>query len=71
MNPQDQAARTLAAAESVRDVVLGAEGRVIPTRAPRTPPRAAYRGGLRRRQAWLKKAEQSLDNPHPGGRSFE
>jgi hypothetical protein len=58
----------LAHANHVRDVV---EGGVIPTRAPRTPPHTAYRGGLRRRQAWLKKAGESLDNPYPGGRSFE
>jgi hypothetical protein len=52
--------QVLAAANRVRDIVLGAEGRVIPTRTPRTPPRAAFRTNVRGRKAWLDQAAVEL-----------
>jgi hypothetical protein len=57
MNPRDQAARTLAAADHVRVVVLSAEGKVLRTR---TPPRGAYRDSPKGRKAWLAQAERQL-----------
>jgi hypothetical protein len=50
--------RLIAHANRVRDIVLGAEGRVI--RTPRTPPRAAFRNNARGRKAWLDRAAIKL-----------
>jgi hypothetical protein len=52
--------KVLEHANTIRTLVLGAEGRVIPTRAPRTPPHGVYRSNARGRKAWLDRAAIEL-----------